>query len=235
MNSEKLIVIIPAAGAGTRMGNTVKKQFLSLGSRPILAWTLEALSRISWVNSIYLILPENQIEYVQSEILVKYQFNKVNQLIAGGAERQDSVYAGLKRLPEGEHWIMVHDGVRPFIAEKLVRQLRAKAFHTGAAVLGVPIRETIKRVSSNRIISTEDRQHFWLIQTPQIFRKSILVDAYEKAFRENYYGTDDSSLVERTGTTVSTVEGHSYNLKITSPEDLVVAEKLLSVYFPEFQ
>ncbi len=233
MNSEKVVAIVPAAGSGTRMGTAVRKQFITLGDRPILAWTLLALHRIHWIHRIILVVPENQILFTQTEILHKNVFPKVSNVVAGGAERQDSVYSGLRELRNGEEWILIHDGVRPFIREEPVRQVLKKAYHTGAATLAVPVQETLKRVSSLRVISTEDRQHFWLIQTPQIFKKTILLEAYAKALKERFYGTDDATLVERAGTAVFVAEGDYYNLKITSPDDLKIAEQLLPLYFPE--
>jgi 2-C-methyl-D-erythritol 4-phosphate cytidylyltransferase len=234
MNSEKVVAIVPAAGSGIRMGTPVRKQFISVRNRPILSWTLLALHRIHWIHRIILIVPESQIPFTQTEILNNNLFHKVSHVVAGGAERQDSVYSGLREIRNGEEWILVHDGVRPFIREESVREVLKKAYHTGAATLAVPVQETLKRVSSLRVISTEDRQHFWLIQTPQIFKKSVLMEAYAKALNDGFYGTDDATLVERAGTAVFVAQGDNYNLKITSPEDLKIAEQLLPLYFPEF-
>jgi 2-C-methyl-D-erythritol 4-phosphate cytidylyltransferase len=233
MKIDKIAAIVPAAGEGKRMGTPEKKQFLLLRERPVLAWTLTSLQRIRWIDQIILLVPEDKLRFVQKEIIEKYHFSKVSKILAGGEERTDSVYLGLQQLPVEMTWVMIHDGVRPFIREDLLRTAVTTAHESGNAILGVPVRDTLKQVMELQVIKTKKREHYWLIQTPQIFRSAELQDVYQMAVREKIQATDDAAVLEHYGKKVVVCRGDYYNLKITSPEDLPVAEKLLPLYFPE--
>lgn len=214
------------------MGGKVNKQFLSLAGQPILAWTIRAFQRVEWIDEIVIVAPENQLNYVSEKIVRGYGFSRVKRVIAGGRERQDSVFAGLKSLQASAEWVLIHDGVRPFVSTDLLEQAYYAARRSGAAVVGYPSRDTLKRVREGRILRTEDRREIWLVQTPQVFQFSLIYRAYLQAQMDGFYGTDDAALLERMGKEVTVVEGNYYNIKITAPEDLHVAEFLLPHYFP---
>ena len=233
MKTEKIGAIIPAAGAGKRMGTQERKQFLLLRDRPILAWTLAALQRIRWIDQIILVVPEDKMRFVQREIIEKYHFSGVTKVLAGGEERTDSVYLGLQQLPADIPWVMIHDGVRPFIREDLLRTAVTTAHESGNAILGVPVRDTLKQVVNQEILKTKKRNHYWLIQTPQIFQTSQLQELYHQAIQDKVRVTDDAGILEHYGKKVVVCRGDYYNIKITSPEDLPIAERLLPLYFPE--
>ncbi|TXK78126.1 2-C-methyl-D-erythritol 4-phosphate cytidylyltransferase [Paenibacillus sp. N3.4] len=223
----KLGVVIVAAGKGSRMRTAESKQYLQLGQKPILVHTLQLFQNIQIVDEIILIVGRDDVDrcrgYVQD-----YALSKVTHVEAGGAERQDSVKRGLDALQKDTEWVLVHDGVRPFVNIEHVFGCIAEAKEHGAAVLAVPVKDTIKIVNdAKQIQSTPDRRSLWAIQTPQAFRLTLLQEAHEKAQRDSFIGTDDAMLVERLGTTVHVVEGDYYNIKITTPEDLPWAEWIL--------
>jgi len=217
--------VIVAAGRGTRMGTKESKQYLQLGNKPILVHTLEKFQGMDEVAEIVLVVGAEDVERC-GEWKLQYGLDKVKAVVAGGAERQHSVYTGLQSV--SADWVMVHDGVRPLVSASAVRTCCAAAERTGAAVLAVPVKDTIKQVNdSGVIIATPDRRSLWAIQTPQAFRRSLLVDSHEKAQADAFLGTDDAMVVERLGIPVSVSEGEYTNIKITTPEDLPYAEFLL--------
>ncbi len=229
--AENMTILITAAGRGTRFGGNVNKQFTALAGRPILAWTIEAFHRIGWIENILLVVPEDWLEFVAVDIVDKFRFEKIRKIVAGGKERQDSVYAGLQALEPSCEWVMIHDGVRPFIREKTVRAVIEEAVKSDAAIIGFPSRDTIKRGKDTTVTGTEDRRHLWLVQTPQVFRVSLLKEAYQRAFQDRLLHTDDAGLVEHLGRPVKLVEGDYFNIKITTSEDIRAAERLLPLYF----
>src|SRR5690606_29096334 len=163
--------------------------------------------------------------------IASYSLSKVTAIVPGGSERQASVYEGIKAMPDDVRWVAVHDGVRPFIGEARVRSCLSEARVTGAAVLAVPVKDTIKVADQTGVIqSTPDRRSLWAIQTPQAFRLDLLRAAHEQALREEYIGTDDSVLVERLGVQVRIAEGTYTNIKITTPDDLLWAETIAAKY-----
>lgn len=224
---DKLGIVVVAAGKGTRMGTAESKQFLPLCGKPVLVHTLEAFERMEDVSSIVLVVGEQDIARCQEYIDI-YNLKKIKAVTAGGSERQASVYKGLVSLAGETDWVMVHDGVRPFILPAHVTLCWQAAKQHGAAVLAVPVKDTVKVVSeTGRIESTPDRRRLWAIQTPQAFRLSALMEAHEQAERDGFLGTDDAMLLERLGIPVHVVEGSYTNFKITTPEDLQWAEFLL--------
>jgi len=213
--------IVPAGGLGARMGSRRPKQYLRLGRAPILVATLRALARARGLDGIVVAVPEAHLEATR-RLLAASRVQKIVDVVAGGADRQESVWRALQRVPESARWVVVHDAVRPFITGALVEQVRAAAA-SGAATCGMPVKETVKRVKDGAIEATVERGGLWLTQTPQAFTRALLWEAHEKARRDGFSGTDDAVLVERLGTTVAMVPGLPQNLKITTPEDLRTA------------
>lgn len=223
----RLGVVIVAAGKGSRMGTQESKQYLLLNDKPILVHTLELFERFDAVNSIALVTGADDVQRC-SRYVEEYGLGKVGHILQGGKERQDSVYQGLLALNGAVDWVMVHDGVRPFAAIEHLTACLHQAMKTEAAVLAVPVKDTIKVVDGTGVIqSTPDRSSLWAIQTPQAFRLSVLLEAHERARQEGFIGTDDAMLVERMGVRVSVVEADYYNIKITTPEDLPWAEWII--------
>jgi 2-C-methyl-D-erythritol 4-phosphate cytidylyltransferase len=203
------------------MGSRRPKQYLRLGRAPILVATLRALGRARGLDGIVVAVPATHVEATR-RLLTRLRVPKILDVVAGGVDRQESVWRALQRVPESARWIVVHDAVRPFITGALVERVRAAAT-AGAATCGVPVRETVKRVQDGVIEATVERQGLWLTQTPQAFARALLWEAHEKARRDGFVGTDDAVLVERLGMTVAMVPGLAHNLKITTPEDLRTA------------
>ena len=221
-------VIIAAAGMSNRMGSKINKQFIAIGGKPILAHTIEKFEKSRYIDEIILVAKEEEIEYCRKEIIRKYKFNKVSNIIRGGKERQDSVYNGILALNEISNIILTHDGARPFVKIENIEDGIKGAVDYGACVIGVPVKDTIKIVEEeNNIDNTPKRSLLWATQTPQCFLKNVLIDGYEKAIEVGYLGTDDSSLVERIGYNVKMIMGSYENIKITTPEDIILAESLL--------
>jgi 2-C-methyl-D-erythritol 4-phosphate cytidylyltransferase len=210
--------VIVAAGRGTRMGTAESKQYLLLEGKPILVHTLEVFQKDTLVEEIVLVTGEQDVERCWAWVQ-EYGLDKVTKVIPGGAERQDSVYKGLEQL-ESE-WVLIHDGVRPFVTSHLIRSGLEGALESGASVVAVPVKDTVKMAGSDGYVSaTPDRRSLWAIQTPQAFRRLELVEAHHRAQADGFTGTDDSMLVERLGVRVRIVEGDYTNIKITTPEDL---------------
>jgi len=223
------IVLIPAAGMGRRMGAAVNKQYLSLAGRPILAHTLALFESHPLIDHIFVISPPAEIAYCRTEVVERFGFTKVRQVVGGGAERQDSVSRGLDAAaPADDDLILVHDGVRPCFAPELIPQLLETTRQTGGCVVGIPVKDTVKSVLDGRITGTLDRRRLWLAQTPQAFSAGILREAYARAAAEGFAGTDDASLVERLGRPVTMLPGSERNIKITTPGDLALARAFMT-------
>jgi 2-C-methyl-D-erythritol 4-phosphate cytidylyltransferase len=210
------------------MGGAKPKQFLHLAGKPILAHTLSALSSLSLLSRIFLIVAEAHIPAAGEVVSAwgRQQSFSVPEIsiVAGGAERRDSVYNGLMKLPAECDWVMIHDGVRPFASPRLIRAAWEGAQATGASIVAVPSTDTVKRARDGVVRQTLSRDEIWLVQTPQVFRKQIIVAAYDKAVEAGWTGTDDASFVERLGVHVSIVPGERSNIKVTTPEDLQWAQ-----------
>lgn len=224
----KVVALLPAAGEGKRVGLMPKKPFLTIGGKPILAETIERLHSIEQIVEIIPILQEADMGFFLETIVEKYGFRKIKRIAPGGKERQDSVYNGLRLVDTKSNLVLIHDGVRPFITPDLIKELIETALGCDGVVVGVPVKETIKEVDSDGFIKkTPLRSLLWSIQTPQVFHYGILLKAYERAFRDNFYSTDDASLVERVGGRVKVIMGSYDNIKITTPEDLLLGEIIL--------
>lgn len=228
---DKVTAIIVAGGSGKRMGMAIKKQYILLNKKEVLAHTLEVFNKSTLIDTIILVVSEEEIEKVRVEIVEKYALHKVKKIVAGGAERQDSVYNGLMATSEDTKYVMIHDGARPFIKEAILKKALEVTLEKEATVVAVPVKDTIKVVDckESKVIDTPDRSTLWSIQTPQTFTKELLLKAYEYAKREGLVVTDDSMLVEAYGKSVYIVEGDYTNIKITTPEDLIIGEALLKV------
>ena len=220
-------VIIAAAGMSNRMGSKMNKQFIAIDGKPILAHTIEKFEKSRFVDEIILVLKEEEIEYCRKEIVKKYKFNKVANIIRGGKERQDSVYNGILALDERTSIVLIHDGARPFVKNNNIEDGIKGVIKDGACVIGVPVKDTIKVIGEDGTIdNTPRRSMLWAAQTPQCFFKDLLIRGYEKAIEDKFLGTDDSSIVERLGYEVKMIMGSYENIKITTPEDLILAESL---------
>ncbi|MBS4193387.1 2-C-methyl-D-erythritol 4-phosphate cytidylyltransferase [Bacillus sp. FJAT-49705] len=218
-------VIIPAAGQGKRMGAGKNKILLELNQLPIIIHTLRVFEMDEDCEGIILAVnPQDEDE--MKSLLDKHQITKVTSFVSGGKERQHSIYNALKQVGQ-EGIILVHDAARPFLDKNLLRSLIEAAKTSGAAILGVPVKDTVKKATGNFVAETVERTSLWAVQTPQAFRFSILFEAYRKAEEDNFLGTDDASLVERLGKDVVIVEGSYDNIKLTTPEDLYFAEAII--------
>ncbi|MCU0453089.1 MAG: 2-C-methyl-D-erythritol 4-phosphate cytidylyltransferase [Bacteroidetes bacterium] len=221
----KVFAIVPAAGSGLRLGGATRKQFLLLRSKPIIVHTLQRFEHCSDVDEVAVAVPVSAIVDMES-IVSRYRLHKVSKVIVGGDQRQDSVALVLKTLrARPSDIIMVHDGVRPFIEPKKIAQSIAACKEHGAAVLAVQPKDTIRRSRGGRFFDeTLDRSALWMVQTPQTFRADILQKAFRQAAKDRFYSTDEAALVERIGVRPRIVEGSYDNIKITTKEDLDLAE-----------
>ncbi len=225
----RVTALIPAAGMGKRMAAGINKQYLKLGGKPILAHTLDVFEKAPFVDDVYVIVPEDEITYCRENVIESYGYTKVRRIVAGGRERQQSVFNGLKAADglDIDDIVIVHDGVRPFVPLDAVRRsVEVARLHDGALV-AVPVKDTVKITAEGIVVDTPGRENIWLAQTPQTFRYGVIRQAYERAENEGFLGTDDSSLVERLGKTVHIVMGDYRNIKITTPEDMLLAEAFL--------
>ncbi|MCI5873022.1 MAG: 2-C-methyl-D-erythritol 4-phosphate cytidylyltransferase [Clostridiales bacterium] len=225
---ERITAIILAAGSGKRMNSTVHKQYMVLAGKPMLYYALKAFDE-SAVTDIVLVTGVDEITYCKREIVDKYNIHKVRTIVEGGRERYHSVYAGLKAAV-GSDYVLIHDGARPFVTEDIIARSIETAKACSACVVGMPVKDTIKVVGTDGFAKeTPERKKLWQVQTPQSFSYSLIVDAYEKVVAlEDDTVTDDAMVLERmTGRQVRVIEGSYRNIKITTPEDLLVAEAYL--------
>ena len=219
--------IIVAAGKGIRMKGKMRKQYLELSGRPVLAHSIMTFDSCSLVDEIFLVIPKEDVEYCQNKILSLLDLNNQINLVCGGAKRQDSVYNGLQAINQNTDTVVIHDGVRPFIQPEELEECILGSKKFGACILGTPASDTLKRVDKSDIIETTlSRENIWLAQTPQVFRFDLILKAHETARRDGYVGTDDASLVERMGEDVKIINGGRFNIKITKKEDLAIAKAM---------
>ncbi len=218
-------VIVVAAGSGTRMGSRIKKQYLPLAGVPVLVRTLQVLASCPSVDRMVLVVSADDREYVD-KLVKDHQISKVGAIVEGGRERQDSVRLGLGALLERTALVAVHDAARPLVTVAEVEAVLRAAEHEGAATLGVAVKDTIKRVANEQVTETLDRRELFAVHTPQAFTRPLLERAHRAAQQQGGIGTDDASLVEWAGHPVRMVEGLYSNIKITTPDDLLIAEAL---------
>lgn len=223
----KAQAIIPAAGSGTRMGSSIPKTLLPINGTPMIVHTLRAFENCASVDGVVLVVhPDYAAEY--RRVVEEAGITKVKEYITGGSRRSESVGNGLTYVDPNCGIIVVHDGARPLIKPELIDKAVSMCVTDRAVVIGVPVKQTIKKINTNEQVveRTLDREALWEIQTPQVFHKEILVEAYEQA--KSLDVTDDASLVEQLGIKVKVMQGDYFNIKITTPEDIAIAEKLLA-------
>ena len=229
----KTVAIIPAGGSGSRMGRGVPKQYLPLAGIPLLIHTLKAFQESPLIADIILVVPEADITKVRKELVEKFGLSRVTLVLAGGAQRQDSVRNALFHVREEHEIVIVHDGARPFISDTLISRAIAAAEADGAAVVGVKVKDTVKDVTLDGWVkNTVPRDGLWLAQTPQAFRRELILAAYSRAAAEGFYATDDASLVERMGVPVRMIPGDEDNVKVTTQADMVRGEAVMRRNFP---
>jgi len=220
-----LSAIIPAAGLGKRMNRAIPKALLTLDKKPIFIHTLEIISKHPQIEEVILIAPPSYIGIFQKKIK-DYRIKKIKAVIPGGLTRQASVRNGLSYLDEKSSWVLIHDAVRPFINFQMISEVISEAKKYGAAILGVPINSTLKKIGKEMLIKeTVPRTSIWESQTPQVFKKEIIIKAHRR-FKERIF-TDDAGMVEALGIKVKIVRGSFFNIKITEPQDLIMAEAIL--------
>ena len=221
--------IVLSAGQGKRMGTAVQKQYIELEGKPIVAHTLEVFQRSEVIDEILLVVGKGQEEYCRKDIIEKYHLDKVKKIIEGGAERYHSVYCGLKEVRK-DGYVFIHDGARPFVTEEILRKSYEAVCEYPACVIGMPVKDTIKIADKEGFSNeTPERDKVWQIQTPQVFEVKLIRDAYETLLQSGKTKvTDDAMVVETVlGMKVRLVEGSYENIKITTPEDLEIAEVIL--------
>lgn len=223
----KVTAIVAGAGSGKRMRSATVKTFLAVAGLPVVVHTLRAIAACHEVTDLVLVVREED-ESLLSEYIKRHGILRVSRIVPGGRERQDSVYNAMKTLESDTDVVVVHDAVRPFAPPELFRQVIDAALSGTAAIAAVPLKDTIKTVGKDGWVhSTPERTSLMAVQTPQAFPYAVLRDAYEQAMKEGFYSTDDSALVEHIGQPVRVIQGSYENIKITTPEDLILAEYIL--------
>jgi 2-C-methyl-D-erythritol 4-phosphate cytidylyltransferase len=221
-------VIIAAGGIGRRFGKDQPKQFFLLKGKPILSWTIGRFEECELVDGIILAVPRGMEKYTRQHVLLPFGHRKVKTVVEGGKERRDSVLEGLRLLETDTDTVLVHDGVRPIISQELIRKVIQATQRWKAVVPGLPAGETIKQVGRDNLVSgTLNRKRVYLVQTPQGFKKDLICRAYAQVKKRGWEANDDATLVEKLGAKVKIIPGEETNIKITSPQDLVVSELFL--------
>lgn len=220
-------VIIVAAGSGKRMNMGINKQFIKLNKKEIIAHTIEAFYKNKNIDEIIVCIKKEEEELFKKEIIDKNKFENI-KIAYGGKERQDSIYNGLRKLSNECNIVLIHDGARPFVDDRIINESISTAMEKKAVVVGTPVKDTIKIVNDGNIEGTPSRATLWSAQTPQTFEYNLIIRAYDEAYKNNYYGTDDSMLVENIGQKVTMIMGSYDNIKITSPEDIGIGEQILN-------
>lgn len=222
---EKYKVVVLAAGQGKRMKLGKNKQFLLINNIPLLIHTLRIFEGDSLCQSIILVANRNEIQRI-AQLTNNYKIKKIEKIVPGGIERQQSVYEGLKVIEE-DPVVLIHDGARPFISTSTIHKLVSAVGERGSAIVATPVKDTIKQVENGQAIKTIARQHLWAAQTPQAFRHSEIMAGHRLAEGTGFEATDDASIMENAGKTVHIIEGDYLNIKITTQEDIVFAEAIL--------
>lgn len=224
--SRMVSVVIAAAGKGTRMGMEINKQYLEVLGMPVLARTIQSFEACSLIDEIIVVANEAELGYCNN-IIEPFGFRKIRAVTAGGATRQQSVLKGLCKVSADSGIVLIHDGARPFIDEKDIVECIDAAGRYGAAIMAVPAKDTIKSEDKCGFVDeTLDRSSLWYIQTPQAFDFKLIMEAHRRAAEDGFEGTDDAVLIERTGHRVRLVMGNYLNIKITTKEDIILAEAI---------
>ena len=228
MEKQKYAAIVLAAGSGKRMNSKVHKQYLIIQDRPVLYYSLKAFED-SAVDEIVLVVGKGEEEFCRREIVDKYGISKVKAIVEGGKERYHSVFEGLKQTSDADY-VLIHDGARPFVNQDIIRRCMQEVQKYQACVVGMPVKDTIKIADEEGYAKqTPDRKNVWMIQTPQTFSYALIYEAYEEMLKtEDAAITDDAMVLERTkGKKSKLIEGSYRNIKITTPEDLLIANVYL--------
>lgn len=221
--------VIVAAGNSTRMNIGKSKQYILINNIPVLTRSIQAFENISLVDEIIVVVNQSDIDYCKEKIIKPYNFLKVKSIVAGGNNRQQSVFNGIKTTHPSSDIIVIHDGARPFVTTKTIEQTIDSAKKNASAACAVKVKDTIKISDSESFVEkTIPREFLWSIQTPQAFKKDIIIKAHQKATSDQFIGTDDTVLVERLGIKTKIVEGEYFNIKITTKEDLTFADAILN-------
>ncbi len=231
MQKAKCTAIVLAAGQGKRMGTKVQKQYLEICGKPVLFYSLDVFQKSNIIDDIVLVVGENQEDYCQKEIVEKYGITKVSKIVKGGSERYYSVWNGLKAMSE-DGFVFIHDGARPFVTEEILSRAYDAVQKEKACVVGMPVKDTIKIADDNKFaIETPNRSYVWMVQTPQVFEKTLVKKAYSLLMEQEIIKvTDDAMVVEEMlNMNVKLVEGSYENIKITTPEDLKIAEIFVKI------
>ena len=224
----KADAIIVAAGKGQRFTEGKKKQFLPLAGKPILAHTLDKFEACPLIRSVLLVVAQEDATPCLKEIVERYHYRKISQVVPGGRERQDSVKHGMDALPRDADIVVIHDGVRPFVTREMIEESIQTAIRVQAVVFAVPVKDTIKVANlDGTVLRTLERESLWQTQTPQTFQANVFREALQKALEDGFTGTDDACLVERMGVKVHLLPGSYTNIKITTPEDMTLATLFL--------
>lgn len=233
MKKSRCTAIVLAAGQGKRMGTKIQKQYLELKGKPVLYYSLEAFEKSSLIDEIILVVAKEQEVYCRREIVDKYRFQKVKEIVDGGAERYHSVYHGLCRANKETEYVFIHDGARPFVSEEMLARAYETVCREKACVVGMPVKDTIKIVDEQCYArETPPRKHVWMVQTPQVFSYPLVLEAYQRLMEREeemeVQVTDDAMVVELfLGHPVKMTEGSYENIKLTTPEDLKIAEAFM--------
>jgi len=219
--------VITAGGMGIRMKSSVPKQFLEIAGKPLIVHTIDKFNGLESVNEIVVVVPEKDADRTR-KLIKEWSLDKVSAVVSGGSERLQSVQNGISAVSEDTDIILIHDGVRPLVTADDIQKVIDKTIETGAAILALPVTDTIKRVEDNKIVNTLNRNIMWRAQTPQGFRAEIIRKAYEMGVEKRINATDDSQLAEAIGVCVSVVKGSGPNIKITNPDDISVVSFLLN-------
>lgn len=228
MQKAKCTAIVLAAGQGKRMGTKIQKQYLEIEGKPVLYYALRAFEESKLIEDIVLVVGAGQTDYCKTQMVSKYGFTKVKTIVEGGKERYHSVANGLLEVEDG--YVFIHDGARPFVNEEILQRVYNEVVRYNACVVGMPVKDTIKIADKDGFADvTPDRKLVWQIQTPQVFETSLIKEAYKKLMESDTINvTDDAMVAEQMlGVKVKLVEGSYENIKITTPEDLKIAEKFL--------
>lgn len=228
MKKNKIVAIVLAGGQGRRMNSTLQKQFLLIDDKPVLYYSLAEFQK-SEIDEIVLVVSPGTISYCERDIVKKYGFSKVTHIVEGGEERYHSVINGIKTIKECEY-LLIHDGARPFVDQDIIKRTLYQVKKHKACIVGMPVKDTIKVVDEDQFVGeTPKRDRLWIIQTPQAFQFDLIKGAYEEFIgNQEAFATDDAMVVEAAaGTKVKLVEGSYRNIKITTPEDLLIANAFL--------
>ncbi len=224
----KVSAIIVAAGKGKRMERDYNKQYIHLGDKPIVAHTLIHFENHEIIDEIIIVVAKGEVEFCRESIVEKYNLSKVRSIVEGGQERYHSVFKGIKAVSLDSEVILIHDGARPFVTNEITNESVVSAVGYGCSIVGMPVKDTIKTINEEGFVEgTPKRENLWLVQTPQTFKKEIILEAHQKREKENLSVTDDAMLVEALGIKVKMIRGSYENIKITTPEDLEFGQVIL--------